>query len=521
MWVLMQRLGRSRSTDTYQLAEPVDQFVEAGRILDFTAILIIVGFAALHLAAAGRVSFTWDEATDVGTVSCLASTRDPFACLNEPQQSRLPFYLHALVATVRPGEYPHYLLSSAFGVGNLLCFYIFARRVFGQTAATLAASLYATSIPLIASGRMLLTHSNVIFTTFTIVTVICFFSFVQHERTSFLVLTGVAFGCSVASSLLGVFSLFVLVPFYAVTRTRESPARVRHLLFFPISVGTFFALTLIYVDPAIFLEAARGTLQGHRYPFWNIFGFGPESPWWFSLLLVAVKVGPWWILLLVVFGWFYFRNSSGIQKMLFASFVAGFIIYLLLKSAVFYDAPHHHVAFYPFLYLLIAVAVVCRLRSFRYRAQRAAALALLAMCFGLQVYDVWRFFPNYLFYGSQYGERFIGELYGPAVFHAQDKDPVNARIDVLLSRPGVEILVADHNALERTGESFVPFTRRDSQKRYEFAFVDRLYARHFTFPETADYNQFLARYYVEDYTYYFPPEVWAYKILRHRGRWNP
>ena len=135
----------------------------------------------------------------------------------------------------------------------------------------------------------------------------------------------------------------------------------------------------------------------------------------------------------------------------------------------------------------------------------------------MQLYDVIRFFPNYLFYGAQYGERFIGEFYGPAVMHAQDRGPVNAYIDKLLARdPNVKILVADHNALERPEPNFVPFTKRDPSVRYEYAFVDRLYAMHFRFPERDAYNAYLAANYVEDYTYYFPPRVWMYRVMRKR-----
>jgi hypothetical protein len=145
-------------------------------------------------------------------------------------------------------------------------------------------------------------------------------------------------------------------------------------------------------------------------------------------------------------------------------------------------------------------------------------IAAIALCFALQVYDVIRFFPNYLFYGSQYGDRFLGEFYGPAVMHGQDRGPVNACIDALIARdPSVKILVADNNALERSEPNFVPFTKRDPSVRYEYAFVDRLFATHLRFPERDAYNAYLAANYVDDYTYDFPTRVWMYRVMKLPG----
>ena len=168
--------------------------------------------------------------------------------------------------------------------------------------------------------------------------------------------------------------------------------------------------------------------------------------------------------------------------------------------------------FYPLVYLVIASILL----GYEFRRRVSAPLvAVIAVCFALQLYDVIRFFPNYLFYGSQYGDRFVGEFYGPAVMHAQDRGPVNAYIDSLLARdPNVKILVADDNALERPEPNFVPFAKRDPSVRYPYAFVDRLYAAHFHLPERDAYNAYLAANYVEDYTYDFPPRVWMYRVLR-------
>ena len=126
-------------------------------------------------------------------------------------------------------------------------------------------------------------------------------------------------------------------------------------------------------------------------------------------------------------------------------------------------------------------------------------------------------FPNYLFHGAQYGSRFIGEFYGPAVFHAQDRAAIDRQLDAMVAAdPGVRVLVADNNAFQRTVDHFVPFTQRDPATVYQFAVVDRLYATHFRFPERDDYNAFLARHYNVVRSHQFPTDKWAYRILQVR-----
>ena len=51
----------------------------------------LFAFAFLHLYRLGAVTYTWDEGSDLGIVSCLQQTHDPFACLDDISQTRLPF----------------------------------------------------------------------------------------------------------------------------------------------------------------------------------------------------------------------------------------------------------------------------------------------------------------------------------------------------------------------------------------------------------------------------------------------
>lgn len=448
------------------------------------ALLLLAAFAFLHAYRSGEPSYTWDEGGDIGIVQCLQRTGNPFACLDDFSQTRLPFYLHAVFRA-------HHVISFTFSLITLLAVYAYARREHGATAAMLFGALYVTSPAMLAAGRMVLTHSSIIFTCFTTLSLLALFEYARTERRRWFLACAVLTGLAAASHILAALNVIFLTAFY-ILRCRRS---WRDLLFIPVAAATFFATTIIYLSPPLLRDLVEACLTGGgKYPFWNYLGLGTtRAPWFFPFLLLAIKVGPWLL--------FAFHRQA-------RWFLVALGINLTLKGVVFgYETPHHQVQFYPLLYLFIATGIA---RWWRRRWVAALVIAL----FALQVRDVVRFFPHYLFYGAQYGERFIGEFYGPAVLHAQGREPVWQVIDAILQRkPEAKILVADNNAFDRIGPNFVPFTKRDPAQRYEFALVDRLYATHFHFPERDAYNAFLARHYKPAYTTEFPPGVWVYRVM--------
>jgi len=522
-------------------------------------VILFAAFAFLHLYRMASISPTWDEGTDIAITQCLARTHNPFACLDDISQTRLPYFIHALVSPAIEAQYAISFIASAL---TLLMIYLFARREFGLGVATLTVALYVTSPQLLASGRMLMTHSNMLFAMFTTASFIAFYYFVRSrlpgpptrtdksvcatlDRVSAtgttisattqkttaercgtdtlvcafdipsagnrkpLILSAIAFGLATSCSILGVFNGIVIATFYAMTRRYAW----RDLIFIPIAIATFFATSIIYLNPALLVQLIRACALPNPYPFWNYLGLGsPHAPWYFSLVVFVIKIGPWWLVLAAACYATSLHRPRRLQTTFLAAFGIALLINFALKGFVFhYDAPHHQVQFYPLVCLGLAAMIL------EHRMTKPL-IAAIVLCSAIQLYDVIRFFPNYLFYGAQYGARFLGEFYGPAVMHGQDRGPINAYLDTLIARdPNVKILVADNNALERPEANFVPFTKRDPSVRYEYAFVDRLFATHVRFPERDAYNAYLAAHYVEDYTYYFPTRVWMYRVLKLHG----
>ena len=442
----------------------------------------------------GELSFTWDEATDISIVECLQRTGDPFACLDDISQTRLPFYLHALFGA-------HHWISFVCSAITLLAVYAYARRDFGESTATLFAALYTTSPALLASGRMVLTHSAIIFTCFTTLSFLALLEYARTDRRRWFFACAVLTGLAGASHVLGTLNAIFLLALYTA-RCRRS---WRDLVFLPIAAATFFATTIIYVSPPILRSLIEACLAGGgRYPFWNYFEMGTaRAPWFFPFLILVVKVGPWLL--------FAFHRQA-------RWFLLALLVNFVFKGPIFgYETPHHQVQFYPLLYLFIAVGIArwsVGLQPAGIGRRIQARWGLVAILFAVQIFDTVRFFPNYLFYGAQYGERFIGEFYGPAVLHAQGREEAWRFIEAIRVRdPKAAILVADNNMFDAAAPAFVPFTQRDPNVRYPYALVDRLYATHFHFPERDAYNAFLASHYKPAHTTEFPTGVWVYRVM--------
>src|SRR5438270_1953553 len=320
------------------------------RLANAAFVLIFAAFTFLHLHRIASISPTWDEGTDIAITQCLAQTHDPFACLDDISQTRLPYFIHAFVLALTPKIPPQYVISFIASALTLLMLYAFARREFGRGVATMTAALYVTSPQLLASGRMLMTHSNILFTMFTTASFIAFYRSAggppagPPERYVWLILSAIAFGLATSCSILGVFNGIFIAVFYAMTRRFAW----RDLLFIPIAIATFFATSIIYVNPTLLVKLIRACTLPNPYPFWNYLNLGsPHAPWYFSFVIFVIKIAPWWLALAAACYATALHRPRSLQTTLLASFGIALLINFLLKRIVFrYDAPHHQVQSY-------------------------------------------------------------------------------------------------------------------------------------------------------------------------------
>ncbi|MDQ3190236.1 MAG: glycosyltransferase family 39 protein [Bacteroidota bacterium] len=475
-------------------------------------LLIIIQFV-LVFNNPGTVSYTFDEKEDAAILECI-KTKGTFNCLNDITQTRFPYYIHGFVNSIWDHPYANYFVSFLFSLFNLLIIWKFAKKEYNLSTANIAAVLMLTSIPLLASSRMLLTHSNVIFTTFNILAVITFYYFLKNKRFKFLILCAAFLGFSAGSSVLAVFTPLFFLIFYVL-----HPVKIhwKYLLVIPVFLFVFFGSTLIYIQPAIFKLFLLIIKYGHSYPYWNHLSTGSAvSPPYFSFLLFAIKTGPFVIILLfIAIAAVFKKRSKSIEQFFLFSVLLFSFIYLLLKSAYFkYDAPHHHIQLYPFIYLFIAYGIS---KIYTQLAKYQLAIYLsLSIGFLWQIVEIKKFYPNLLFYGSQYGDKYLGEFYGPAVMHGQDTDAFINQVDKIIKKePHVRFLLQENNGFDLYGDHYIKFNSSIKDiSGFDYAIMDRCFSQHFNFPDKVAYNELIEKNCEEYFVYYFPEKTWMYKIYK-------
>lgn len=490
-------------------------------------ILILIVYTSVHIYKMGSVSYTGDEKLDVEIVRIYVQSKNPFGCFYDITQTRFPYYFHAifcLVLAPLTGKYSHHIISLIFGLVNLLLIYSFTKKNFNNFIANTTLLLTATSIPVLTSSRMVLSHSNVIFTTFTILTVITFFRFIKDNDFKFLIYSAVFFGFSVGSSALGIFTVLYFLVFYSMTKLKDHRFTSSHLSFIPISLASFFLSSIIYTDKTHLFSFIKHVLSGEGESYRNFLNLGTHSaPFWYSFLIFIVKVTPWWSLFFIYFVAVILdtkRVKNNLRIKFLSTLFLFVIFYFIIKSFVFrYDAPHQQVHLFPFVYLIMAYSIFdIFVRIRRNRLFKNLFVGTLLILFAIQIAQISLFFPNFLFYGSQYGKDFVGEFYGPAVAQFQDFDQTEERIKKIL-QANKNMLIPDPTAvffkLFQTSR-IVPFTRRNKNKYYEYAFLDYPHGYHLNYPYRDDYVHFINEYYTKCYTYYFPNKFEMYTIYKRK-----
>jgi hypothetical protein len=479
-------------------------------------------FAGITLHNVRAVSYTGDEEIDLDITHCLMQTKNPFVCDRNPSQSRLAYYVHAVIATAAGDIHTpwHYYFSAAVGAGILLIVYRFSRMEFGSFVANSAVLLMATSIPFLAGSRLLLSHSNIVLTLFQTLSFMQLYYYVKTPARKYLVKTATYWGFSVSSSLLALFNLPLYVAIFAVVHRKQRGYRFMQLikvitLFSLLSAMCFFITSPFYLIPDNVFKTYEDIKFGTGYWYWNYLSQHLlKTPFYFSALTFVLKIGPWWAVPFLVGLPLLLRkqlsNLKPAQRIFFLWFYLLVWFIFCLKSVVFrYEAPHHQLYLYPLVFVGLAMVL-------HHLVRRWPKVVLIGMVLGvtLSVRDVFTFFPEYLFYGAQYGREMIGEIYGPAVLLCQDQAPIYKEIARLESAGGI-IAVADRNCLRMPNHHAVLWRElRLSPPPMYYAYVDYLHHSHLSTPPDTAYYTYVFQHCVPVFERKFPTGVTIYALYQ-------
>ncbi|MFA7379360.1 MAG: glycosyltransferase family 39 protein [Bacteroidia bacterium] len=460
----------------------------------------------------GSTGTTYDETADLRITRELKEGGSPFANIEIPSQTRLVYYLHAIAESISKKALVHYLISALSILLLMPLWYFFLYKHHSKRAANVILVLMLSSVPLITAGRHLLTHSNATFTLFFSLTFIQLYLFLSTQKTKHLLVSGIYWGFSIALSLLGVFAVLPFLLLVTFFRKQEGVNLKNLFIFAGAALLTFLASTIIYCDPVILQAAIKEALEGHEYTYWNYFNTGKtQAPYWFSLVLFTVKAHPV-VVLILLYSCVVLGRSEILLHRFFAAVSIGVFLFLWVKSGVFhYDAPHHQVQFFPSVYAAISITVVDFLQKKQRLINAIAVVALLHQ--GIMMYPC---YPNLLFYGAQYGERFIGQFYGPAVVHGLGVSELHKEInDLIAEESDTKILKQETSATRLSGEHLVNVAERDSHIVYPYAVASYLDLHHLQHHDSKIFAELLKNEYVPVKTFYYPYGVAMFTLYKH------
>ncbi len=487
-------------------------------------IICLIFFSSVTLYQVKAVSYSGDEELDLYITDCLVRSLDPFSCPINPSQSRLAYYIHAAIAiSAHDIDTPwHYYFSSLVGLSTILIVYRFSRSQFQPQVANMTILLMATSIPLIAGSRLLLSHSNILLTFFQTLSFIYLYYYFHNLKLRQLVISAACWGLAVSSSLLGLFSWPFYVAVIAIALFKQGRVAVTKIflttiLFSTIAAVAFFLSSPFYLIPEniglTFLDIKYGT----GYWYWNYLSLHLlKSPFYFSALTYILKVGPWWALPFLIISplvwWKLIPKSLISSRAFFLCFYCLLFFFFFLKSVVFrYEAPHHQIHLYPFMYISLSLMF-----SVLARRLKKIVVTFFMLALALSVLDVVTFFPEYLFYGAQYGRQFIGEIYGPAVLLCQDQNPIYTVITEL-QKKGEVVVTGERSCLRLRGNNAVQWQAALSTVRghkYYYAYVDYLHHSHLATPPDSAYYNYVFHVCTPYYEEKFPTGLTIYALYK-------
>lgn len=154
----------------------------------------------------GEFSLGLEEKFDINVVNCYLMKQSILKCSGDISQAPLTYEIHAIlgkIISLQVLEHPHQLISFLFGLGSLLIWLIFLHEEFGKKISTATIGLVVLSNSFLASTRMILTHSNIIFIFFTTILFTQFYYFYKKQKIKYLLISNSPMLCIVGRLLEG------------------------------------------------------------------------------------------------------------------------------------------------------------------------------------------------------------------------------------------------------------------------------------------------------------------------------
>ena len=314
--------------------------------------------------------------------------------------------------------------------------FVFARRLFGATAALISLGLYVLEPTILAHGRIV--HTDV---PAALAYLLVFFSLYQyHGQASFK--RALWLGTTAAVALLTKFSMVVIVPVlalyllgrYLISR-RSAPAGrqlLRHTAAISVIILLLINIAYRFQHPPLdegdvrWLSLQTPSLLGpimtglrivsKIIPTYYLFGFynveihnyyghaasllGQHSNrgWWyyFPLAFALKSTIPFLLLAMVALAWMVWRWAKQ-REARFAFLLAPILIYLAIAFASHINIGiRHFIPIYPFLFIA-GGALLAELLRYR----KPAGIAVLVLMFGWTTVEAFRAFPDYIPYMNQ------------------------------------------------------------------------------------------------------------------------
>jgi 4-amino-4-deoxy-L-arabinose transferase-like glycosyltransferase len=285
-------------------------------------------------------------------------------------------------------------ISAFFGVLIILFTYLLAREILEKKAALFAALAVSVSPIMVVHSHYF--KEDMIFTAFSLLSIICFLKFLRQPTLGRNILwglaTGLAFSAQYKAVLLG--ALYFLIPFFW-------PKVDKRWLFksigiaFGVAFGVFVVVNFpIFLHPEKFFEGvnheAGHLIRGHRLKIHAI----PQS---FSFhLLHSIAPGiSWGLTLLALGGWVHtaakWKETSSVEKLYFLYVTIFYFSNEIIPLKPFPDFMRYMIPVVPLL-MIFSCRFIHFIESwikaaFRMRTTRSLSLPLMLLLLLWPLYD--------------------------------------------------------------------------------------------------------------------------------------